>query len=307
MCLTISSAKSRKDVAMNDTAMTRYAPAPIVPIQADSDERLIELWLHGRPATTQAAYRRDYAAFQRAVSLPIRTITLGDMQRYMDEIAHLAPATQARYMNTIKSLFTFAREMGYLPLDVAHVVKTPRVKNMLGERIIGEPDVQRLIALEGDPRNHAMLRLLYAGGIRAAELCGLCWRDLQPREQGGQITVFGKGGKTRHIVISATTWGCVSALRGDAGPDDAVFRSSRARGPLTPCQVWRIVKKAAERAGLGTAVSPHFLRHAHASHSLDHGAQPHLVQQTLGHASLTTTSRYTHARPGESSGRYLAV
>ncbi len=67
------------------------------------------------------------------------------------------------------------------------------------------------------------------------------------------------------------------------------------------------MKVAAERYGLGKAVSPHFFRHAHASHSLDRGAPIHLVQSTLGHASVATTGRYTHARPGESSGRYLAI
>ena len=108
-------------------------------------------------------------------------------------------------------------------------------------------------------------------------------------------------------MIPASVWGDLTALQGEAGPDDSVFRSPKGGGPLTSGQVWRIVKAAAERAGLGKAVSPHFLRHAHASHSLDRGAPIHLVQSTLGHASVATTGRYTHARPNESSGRYLAV
>ena len=77
--------------------------------------------------------------------------------------------------------------------------------------------------------------------------------------------------------------------------------------PLTRQQLWRVVKGLAKRAGLPAAVSPHFFRHAHASHALDRGAPPHLVQQTLGHASLATTSRYAHARPDDSSARYLGV
>jgi site-specific recombinase XerD len=85
-----------------------------------------------------------------------------------------------------------------------------------------------------------------------------------------------------------------------------VFRS-RKGGPLDASQVHRIVKAAAERAGLSGEVSAYRLRHAHASHSLDRGAPIHLVQQTLGHASVATTGRYLHARPTDSSARYLGV
>jgi site-specific recombinase XerD len=83
-----------------------------------------------------------------------------------------------------------------------------------------------------------------------------------------------------------------------------VFRS-RQGGALDPSQVHRIVKQAAQRAGLPETVSAHWLRHAHVSHALDRGAPVHLVQATVGHASLTTTSRYAHARPNDSSSRYL--
>jgi integrase/recombinase XerD len=95
-------------------------------------------------------------------------------------------------------------------------------------------------------------------------------------------------------------------LRGEAGPDAPVFRSAKG-GALDPSQVHRIVKAAAARAGLPAAVSAHWLRHAHASHALDRGAPIHLVQATLGHSSVATTGRYLHARPNDSSSRYLAV
>ena len=78
-------------------------------------------------------------------------------------------------------------------------------------------------------------------------------------------------------------------------------------GPLSRSQLWRIVRKAARAAGIKEDVSPHWFRHAHASHALDRGAPAHLVQQTLGHQSLATTSRYAHARPDDSSGQYLGM
>jgi len=287
-------------------ATTSIQQSAIEP-QASSDAQLVALWLHGRPASTRTAYARDAAAFLAFAAKPMGRITLGDIQAYIDGLDGLAPATRARRINVVKSLFTFAHRLGYVPFNVAAPVKPAPVKNTLAERILTESAVHRMLTLETNPRNHAMLRLLYAGGLRVSEAAGLRWRDLTEREQGGQVTAFGKGGKTRAVVLPQSVWDEIAALRGEAGPDDAVFRSRKGGNCLAIAQVWLIVKTAAQRAGLGDAVSPHWLRHAHASHALDRGAPIHLVQSTLGHASVATTGRYTHARPGESSGRYLAV
>jgi site-specific recombinase XerD len=108
------------------------------------------------------------------------------------------------------------------------------------------------------------------------------------------------------VLRTATTWRELVAARVDAGGDDPVFRSQKG-GSLSPVQVWRIVRAAARRAGIAGDVSPHWLRHAHASHPLDRGAPIHLVQATLGHADLRTTSKYTHARPNDRSARYLGI
>lgn len=272
------------------------------------DAQVVAMWKHGRSRHTQRAYGADWGRFSGFTGgKPIAAITLSDVQGFADSLDDLAPASRGRTMASVKSLLAFAHRLGFAPFDVGRAVRLPQFRETLAERIISEADVQRLIGMEDHPRNRTILRLLYASGVRVSELCGLRWRDLQARDGGGQITVYGKGSKTRAIVIPASVWGDLVALRGDAGPDDALFRSPKGGGPLTSGQVWRIVKTAAARAGLGDAVSPHFLRHAHASHSLDRGAPIHLVQATLGHASVATTGRYTHARPHESSGQYLAV
>src|SRR5262249_58360308 len=102
-------------------------------------------------------------------------------------------------------------------------------------------------------------------------------------------------------------WNELVGFRVEAEEDDPVFQSRAKSGnPLDQSQVLRIVRRASARAGNQKNVSPHWLRHAHASHSLDRGAPIHLVQATLGHASVATTGRYLHARPSESSVKYLA-
>ena len=282
--------------------------ALVVPQQAESDQHLIELWLHGRSRHTQRAYRADAERFLGAVEKPLHRITLGDIQQFAEQLAEsgLEPSSAYRSLSAVKSLFAFGHRLGYLAFDVARPLRLPALREKLAERILEETDVLRMIALENMPRNKALLLTLYSGGFRVAEACGLKWSDLQSRDTAGQITVFGKGSKTRTILVPQSVWNTLLSLRGDAPEHAPVFRS-RKKGHLDESMVWRIVRKAAKRAGIEKAVSCHWLRHAHASHALDRGAPIHLVQATLGHASISTTGKYLHARPSDSSANYLPV
>jgi site-specific recombinase XerD len=285
-------------------------PAPTaaaaVPISHASDETLLRLWLDGRSPHTQAAYAADVRDMLATVMKPIAAVTLADLQGWTNSLPMmaLAPASRARKIGAVKSLLTFAERTGYLPFNVGAALRSPPVKNTLAERILEEADIIRLIALETDKRNHALLRLGYLAGLRVSEICGLKWRDTKRRTGGGQITIFGKGGKTRVVVLPAAMWKELAELRGETADDEPVFRSQKG-GALDRSAVHRIVKAAAARAGLPGTVSCHYLRHAHVSHALDRGAPAHLVQQTVGHSDLRTTSRYAHARPNESSASYL--
>ncbi len=277
-----------------------------VPMQARGDEHLVVLWLHGRSAATRRAYAADLAAFFAHVQRPLQAVTLGDVQGFRDTLDSLATATQARRLSAVKSLLSFAHRTGFLPVNVGAAIRLPSIKATLAERILDVDAVLHMLALERHPRNKALLRLLYLGGLRISEVCGLRTRDMAARDDAGQVTVFGKGGKTRAVLLKASLWQDLVALC-VAHPDAnaALFRSREGGGALDPSQAHRIVKRAARRAGLSDAVSAHWLRHAHVSHALDRGAPVHLVQATVGHASLTTTSRYAHARPNDSSSRYL--
>jgi integrase/recombinase XerD len=279
-----------------------------MPRQAESDQQLIDLWLHGRSQHTQRAYRKDARRFLNSVQKPLHHVTLGDLQGFAGQLvaSGLQVSSVHRTLSAVKSLFAFGHRLGYLPFDVARPLRLPALRDGLAERILDETDVLRMIALERVPRNRAILLTLYAGGFRVSEVCDLNWSDLQGRDTAGQITVFGKGGKTRTILMPESVWNALMSLRGDAKDNAPVFRS-RKGGHLDESQVWRIVRQAARRAGIEKEVSCHWLRHAHASHALDRGAPIHLVQATLGHSSISTTGRYLHARPTESSSSYLPV
>ncbi len=274
-----------------------------------ADAQLIQLWMHGRSRHTRRYYQADAQRFLVFVDKPLAQVTLADVQGFADalEISGLAPSSCGRTISSVKSLLAFGNRVGMVPVNVGALLKAPAAKNTLAERILSEVEVQQLIVLEPNFRNRVMLKLLYAAGLRVSELCGLRWRDLQARNEAeGQINVYGKGGKTRVVLLPITIWRELANLRSAAGFNDPIFQS-RKGGHLHPSQVMRIVRAAAQRSGIDTNVSPHWLRHAHASHSLDRGAPIHLVQATLGHASIATTGKYLHARPQDSSARYLDV
>ena len=152
-----------------------------------------------------------------------------------------------------------------------------------------------------------LLRLLYTAGLRVDEIARLAWRDPRERGDAGQVTAYGKGGKTRVVLLPSTVWRELVSIRDDAPTHAAVFASRTMRGFLSTTQVRRLVHAAATATSLDERPSPHWLRHAHATHALERGAAIHLVQTTLGHASVATTGRYLHARPTDSPARYLPV
>jgi integrase/recombinase XerD len=299
-------------------------------LTGEHDGSFVDLWLGTKVSShTRRAYRSEIARFRQRAGKPLAAVTMADLQAYSEELGQgsLKPATWNRALTAIKSLLSFGQETGYLPFNVGVAVKLRPNPDGLAQRILEESEVARLIDRAAPGRDQVLLRLLYMSGVRVSELAQLKWRDLTSRRRAaptvgalpavgasptvgallvdsGQMTVFGKGGKTRTILLKPRIWNALLPLRGDAGPLDPVFRS-RKGGHLDPSQIRRIVYAAAERAGLPRRVSPHWLRHAHASHALDRSAPIHLVQATLGHASVSTTGRYLHARPAESSSLYL--
>lgn len=286
---------------------------------AATDGRVVELWLQGKSPHTRRAYASEIMGSPGAPGRPgkigllpfmgksLRETTLEDLHAFTQSLNRLAPRSQARAIKAVKSLFTYASRIGYLPLNVGAPVQCPKEKNTLAERILTVDEVKRLVGMASNDRDKTLLFLSYMTGGRVGEIAALKWKDAQPRTNGGgQLTLYGKGGKTRAVLLPAPAWDRIQSARGNAGPEDPVFLSQKG-GHLDPSAVLRIVKKAATLAGITKPVSPHWFRHAHASHSLDNGAPIHLVQATLGHASVATTGRYLHARPTESSSKFLTL
>lgn len=289
--------------------------------------QLVSLWLATkRSKESHRAYENDIRCFVsfllsenplqvRLNDIDLRTININDVQAFADFLeVHptitglpLAPASRARRISAVKSLLNYGCKIKYLSFNAADDTLLPKPKDTLAERILSEMEVMTMVALTTKERDVALIQFLYYTGARVGEVDELRWRDIRANRDGrGQVTLFGKGEKSRTVLIPKKVYQALLALRSKSdGKDAAVFKSRNGGQPLKDRHIRNIVAAAGKKAGIQGKVSPHWLRHSHASHSLDRGAPVQLVQQTLGHTSLHTTSRYAHAKPSDSSGLYL--
>jgi integrase/recombinase XerD len=272
-------------------------------------------WLaaeRGRSANTIGAYRRDLGAYwtwlagQRLALADVRAPTI---ESYVAVLrgAGRAPASVARALVAVRSLHRFLAEEGDAATDPGAAVEAPRVPKGL-PKALSEEEVTTLIgAVTGnDPiarRDRAILEVLYGTGLRISELVGLSLGDLDV--DGGSLRAFGKGSKERIVPLvgmareAVREWLARSgrgalepqrwARRGDA---EAVFLNARG-GRLSRQGAWGVVRHYGDLVGLGDRLTPHVLRHSCATHLLDHGADIRVVQELLGHASISTTQVYT--------------
>jgi site-specific recombinase XerD len=281
---------------------------------ATSDEGFVEGWLRtvATNPNTRRVYSRTAQSFLNYLQQQgegLRSCALQTLLDWLDLRPELSLSTKRLRVAVIKSLFSLAHRTGYCPFNVAAVVRAPRPPQRLAERILTEEQVYRLFST-ATPKQELLLRLLYYTGARISELCALQWRQVHFAPDGAAtVTLHGKGDRTRYVHLKPSH---ARILQEAVNPEhDGYVLATRTGKPLHRSEATNMVRRAVKSAAkldksLSVLnVSPHWFRHSHATHALNRGAPPQLVQATLGHASLATTSVYVHANPSESSGRYL--
>lgn len=288
----------------------------------DLDRLLAEhaTWLaveRGVAANTLAAYRRDlaaYAAFVGTRRVEVARLTEADVDAYVEHLKaardddgkpRYSAASVARAVVAVRSFHRFCVTEGHLVVDPSEDVTAPRVPQGI-PKALTEPEIEALLgAVTGDEpaalRDRAILETLYATGLRISELVGLDLGAIDLEE--GFLRAFGKGAKERIVPVGHTASTAIEAwlparavvlarARRDRSDPDALFVNPRG-GRLTRQGCWKIVSAYGLRAGLGRRLSPHVLRHSCATHMVDRGADLRVVQELLGHASVSTTQIYT--------------
>jgi len=281
-------------------------------------------WLRverGLAPNSLSAYRRDlrrYAEYlrRRGVTANVSSVDEAVVSRYVDELQQARTddgmrrykeSSIARALAAVRSFHRFCVEEGLLDADPSGDVGAPRVPQGI-PKALTEAEVDALLgAVPGDgprpQRDRAILEVLYAGGLRISELVGLDLGDVDLYD--GLMRVMGKGSKERVVPLGRSAREAVGDYLTTGRPElsgsgrqreTALFLNARG-GRLTRQGAWLIVRAAGDRAGLAGRLFPHVLRHSCATHMLDHGADIRVVQELLGHASLSTTQVYTKVSP----------
>jgi integrase/recombinase XerC len=274
----------------------RFSPRTVLAYRADLD-RFTDFW------ETEFAH-------ESAGKTPLSKLDTLAVRSYLASLhrAKLSNRSLARHLSTLRSFFRWACREGHLASSPARGLPSPRVPKTL-PRAMTLPDTERLLAAEPEEgfvpeRERALFELLYATGLRVSEAAGLDLEDVD--FDARLVRVTGKGSRERIVPFGEPAGDALAeylpsraALRYRAGGDESagegepLFVNARG-GRLTPRSMARLLKRRLRAAGLPAEISPHALRHTFATHLLQAGADLRAIQELLGHASLSTTQKYTH-------------
>lgn len=283
---------------MTIKVLQKTIPSPCI------DQYIDEIWLEkGLSVNTLAAYRRDLQALAEDAGKDLFQVSEADLLQVLAKRygRGLQARSSARWLSCIKGFYRHSLARGRIAADPAAHVEHPRLGKPLPgalseqqvETLLNAPDAETPIGL----RDRAMLELLYATGLRISELVGLGLASINLRQ--GVVRVLGKGGKERLVPVGQEALAWVARFVRDGRPalfgerTEALFPSRLGRR-MTRQTFWHAIKRHALQAGIDRSISPHTLRHAFATHLLNHGADLRAVQMMLGHADLSTTQIYTH-------------
>lgn len=271
-------------------------------------EKFIDhLWLEdGLSKNTLESYRRDLEQFAMWLAKQNNALLMAsqaDIQQYIAvRFPQAKPRSIGRLIASIRRFYRYCLRENLVTVDPSLQIESPKLPRSL-PKSLSEQDVEDLLSAPNieDPiglRDKAMLELLYASGLRVSELVTVSVNEVSTMD--GVVRVTGKGDKTRLVPMGeeATDW--IERYVKQARPEilnrrlsDALFVTTRGAG-MTRQAFWHIIKRYAKLAGIDKPISPHVLRHAFATHLLNHGADLRVVQMLLGHADISTTQIYTH-------------
>jgi integrase/recombinase XerD len=277
------------------------------------DREIIErfcdaLWLQeGLSTNTLDAYRRDVEGLSRWLAprgTALISATRADLLEYLSGLVGKGarPRSTARLLSSLRRFYRYWVREERIKSDPTALIDSPKIGRPLPKSLT-EDQVEKLLQSPDDTtlhglRDRAMLEALYATGLRVSELVGLTLSQVSLTQ--GVVRVIGKGGKERLVPMGEEAMSWISRYLAEGRSrllrrhsTDAVFITARG-GPMTRQAFWHNLKRHARVGGIQTVLSPHTLRHAFATHLLNHGADLRVVQMLLGHADLSTTQIYTH-------------
>lgn len=281
--------------------------SPVLQASKEQIDRFLDvLWMErGVSDNTLTAYRSDlqkYVIWLNKNNCEMTAAQEGDLRNYLSSMQGRTARTMARHLSSIKRLYSYLVREGIMKHDPSARVEAPKIGRQLPisltetevEELLNAPDIGTPLGL----RDKTMLEILYASGLRVSELISLQTGQVNLRQ--GVVRVMGKGSKERLVPLGEVSIEWLTRYQQSARIEllgknisDALFPTKR--GEVMSRQAfWYLIKRYAVVAGINKAISPHVLRHAFATHLLNHGADLRVVQMLLGHSDISTTQIYTH-------------
>lgn len=290
-----------------------YNHPAIAPV--DATDQVVKSFLNNlNTEASKRVYGREVVFFRAFTKKPLAQVDLDDVVAFKASLKGLKTATVARKLTIVKAFLRFAFAMRVITRDPARLLKVPRVHQ--SEPVVLTVDEAMAMLRAPDRRclqgrrDHAVLALLMATGVREAELCALNVADVTPKWAHHVLSVrHGKGDRPRSMSIPDEVWTAIAAyleLRGQVRPEEPLFLTLGKRGlmptRITAKAIDHLVAVHARRALISKPVTTHLLRHCAVSFALANGASPREVQEMAGHSSLSVTARYSHLiEKGETS------
>jgi integrase/recombinase XerD len=263
--------------------------------------------------STKMSYERLLRAFFGFYyNYGLKEITDIHITLYLKSL-NCSPATRNLNLMAISSLYSNLLKSGYIDKNPAAGLANEKVPDKMRSKILDFTQIERMIELESVSRNKILLKILYYTGVRITEALSLKSSCFRAANDGGAfMTVIGKGTKVRTIYVPDDIFTEISLYfkKVNLNHDDFIFQSEEklpglVSKAISRMQAFRIVKQAAKNAKVDPLPSPHWFRHSSATHAIENGAPIHVVQQSLGHSSIQTTSHYLHAAPTKSNANFL--
>lgn len=289
--------------------------SPKAELSADrkhEDSVQIWSWIHqpGFSKSTKKVYLRIIREFFNFHPYSgVREITTPHVTLFLKRNPELSKATRNLEQYSLSSLFQFLENTGYILRNPVKTVRAEKVPESFQFKILPIEYIQRMLDFEKNQRNRILIQIAYYAGLRVSEILQLQPKSFAVAQDGGAyLTIVGKGSKTRSVLIPEELWIQVVEFiqTRDFAKDHFLFSSEEdPTKSINRIRAFQIVKAAAARAKLNPLPSPHWFRHTSATHAIENGAPIHVVQATLGHASMTTTGKYLNSRPNQSNSNYL--
>lgn len=277
--------------------------------RAKNDLELIALWLQNKPSRlTQKQYQLNVRQFLNFVGCELNEVRIENVQGFVTMLAMKGykPSTIKGKLNSIKSLFSFGFQVGFLPNNVTVLVKSPHVNQRTASMRINHNQIKLMVDNAKTLRDKLIIKMLFLLGLRVSELLNITWSDFYQDSKGIKVFIEGKGNKQRSLMVAPDLYQNLLKLKKEGV--DYLFTAYNRKRPLHRDAVNKLLISLQKKLKIETPIHPHKFRHEHSMSALENGCDIHLLSRSLGHSSVSITEKYyLDGRENQCSSNFVSL